>query len=242
MKMKKLTVMVPCYNEEKGITKVISKIPRAKLKALGYEVEVLVIDNNSKDRTTEVAKKAGARVVFEGKQGKGHAIRKGVKSITTDTDLVVMLDGDDTYDPREMLRLIEPLDSNFCDVVIGSRLGGKIKEGSMTMFNRTGNWFFTFLVRMFYHGNVTDVCTGYFAWKRPVLKKLSKHLEADGFSIEMEMITKMAKMKFDIYSVPISYEHRAGDTALQPIGDGKKILHAWMKNLTWKPYAKYQAK
>ena len=80
--MKKLTVMVPCYNEEKGITKVISKIPRAKLKALGYEVEVLVIDNNSKDRTTEVAKKAGARVVFEGKQGKGHAIRKGVKSNT----------------------------------------------------------------------------------------------------------------------------------------------------------------
>ncbi|MBL7051606.1 MAG: glycosyltransferase [Nanoarchaeota archaeon] len=240
--MKKLTVMVPCYNEEKGIAKVISKIPREKLKGLGYNVEVLVIDNNSKDRTTEVAKKAGARVVFEGKQGKGHAIRKGVKSISTDTDLVVMLDGDDTYDPKEMLRLIEPLDSNFCDVVIGSRLSGKIKEGSMTMFNRTGNWLFTFLVRMFYHGNVTDVCTGYFAWKRPVLKELSKHLEANGFSIEMEMITKMAKMKFDIYSVPISYEHRAGDTALKPFGDGKKILHAWMKNLTWKPHAKYVAK
>ena len=240
--MKKLTVMIPCYNEEKGVTKVIKNIPRKQLNALGYEVEVLVIDNNSKDKTSEVAKKAGARVFFEAKQGKGHAIRLGVKSVSKDTDIVVMLDGDDTYKAQEMLRMIEPLNSDFCDVVLGSRLGGKIQEGSMTKFNRMGNWMFSFMVRTAYHGNVTDVCTGYFAWKKDVLKKLAKHLESNGFSIEMEMITKMAKMGFEIYSVPITYEDRAGQSALHPVKDGSRILHAWMRNLNWKPYAKYKAR
>lgn len=235
---KKLTIMIPCYNEEKGIAKVIARVPQAKLKALGYQTDILVIDNNSQDKTSAVAKKAGARVVFESKQGKGYAIRTGIHSISSDTDIVVMLDGDNTYDPKEMLRLVEPLDAGFCDVVIGSRLGGKIKQGSMTAFNRFGNWAFTFLVRTFYQGNVTDVCTGYFAWKGSVLKELVKFLESDGFSIEMEMITKMARMDFEIYSVPITYANRAGHTSLRPFSDGKKVLHAWMRNLAWKPYAK----
>jgi dolichol-phosphate hexosyltransferase len=233
--MKKLTVMIPCYNEESGIVKVIKRIPKKRLHKLGYKTEVLVIDNNSNDNTTAVARKAGAKVVSEKRQGKGYAIRKGVRSISSDIDLVVMLDGDNTYDPKEMLRMIEPLDSGFCDVVIGTRLGGKISKGSMTLFNRTGNWFFTFLVRTWYHGNVTDVCTGYFSWKKSVLKKLSKHLESNGFSIEMEMITKMAKMNFQIYSIPITYDNRAGDSSLRPIHDGRKILKAYVRNLFWKP-------
>ena len=227
--------MIPCYNEEKGIAQVIKAIPKSRLRALGYKTDVLVIDNRSNDNTAQVAKKAGARVVHEAKGGKGYAIRKGIRSLSQDTNIVVMLDGDDTYKAEEMLRLVEPLDNNFCDVVIGTRLAGKIKKGSMSNFNRAGNWLFTFLVRTFYEENVTDVCTGYFAWKKPVLKKLSKHLEANGFSIEMEMITKMAKMNFDIYSVPITYENRAGDSALNPLSDGSKILHAWGRNLFWKP-------
>ena len=234
-KMKTITVMIPCYNEEKGVPKVIKKIPKQELKRLGYKVDVLVVDNNSKDKTTQVAKKAGARVVFEGKQGKGNAIKTGFKSLKKDTKYIVMLDGDDTYRAQEMVRLVEPLDSNFCDVVIGSRLNGKIRKGSMTRFNRAGNWLFSFLVRNFYHGNVTDVCTGYFAWKRPVVNKLAKHLESEGFSVEMEMLTKMAKMNYSIYAVPISYDARAGQSSLSPIGDGSKILYTWAKNLNWKP-------
>jgi len=235
--MKKLTIMIPCYNEEKGIAKVIKRIPREKLQSLGYKTHILIIDNNSKDKTSQVAKASGAEVIFERKQGKGYAVRSGIKHISSDTDVVVMLDGDNTYDPKEMPRLLEPLEQGFCDVVIGSRLAGKIAKDSMPLFNRTGNWLFTFLVRTMYHENVTDVCTGYFAWKKDVLKELSKYLEADGFSLEMEMITKMARMDFAIYSVPISYTHRSGSTNLRPLVDGKKILHAWLRNLTWKPYA-----
>ena len=234
---KKLTIIIPCYNEEKGIGKVIQAIPKKELAKKGYAVHVLVVDNNSTDATQAKAKQVGAEVIFEKKRGKGYAVRTAIKHISQDTDLVVMLDGDNTYDPKEMLRLIEPLDAGFCDVVIGSRLTGKIAKGSMSKFNRVGNWFFTFMVRAWYHENVTDVCTGYFAWKKPVLKELSKYLEADGFALEMEMITKMARMRFNIYSVPISYKKRSGQTNLRPFVDGKKILHAWMRNLSWKPYA-----
>ena len=231
-----LTVMIPCYNEERGIGKVIDKIPKKKLNALGYEVDVMVIDNNSKDRTSEIALKKGARVIFEKRQGKGHAVFTGFRNLLPETDKVVMLDGDNSYDSREMLRLVEPLDSNFCDVVIGTRLAGKIRHKALSEFNRMGNWFFTFLVRLWYHGNVTDVCTGYFAWKRHVVDELSKHLESKGFAIEMEMIAKMAQMGFDIFSVPITYGLDAGKTSLNPIKDGYRILSAWGRYLLWTPY------
>src|SRR5476651_2686745 len=164
--MKKVTVLIPCYNEEEGIAGVIKGLPKAQLKAHGYDVGVLVIDNNSSDNTSKVAREAGAQVIFEGKQGKGNAIRTGFYSIPDDTDYVVMLDGDHTYRPEEIIRLLEPLDSGFANVIIGSRLGGRISEGSMKTFNRIGNWVYSHLVRYSYGVNVTDVLTGYFAWTR----------------------------------------------------------------------------
>lgn len=231
--MKKLVVMIPCYNEEEGIGDVIDNIPYKSFYALGFDVDVLVIDNNSKDKTTEVAKAHGATVIFEGKQGKGNAIKKGFYSIKK-ADIVVMLDGDATYSAKEMLRLVEPISSGFCDVVIGSRLCGKI-NGGMSRFNRLGNWFFSFMVRVGYNGNVTDVCTGYFAWDFKVIKELRKHIESEGFSIEMEMLTKMSKLGYEIFAVPISYDNRVGESTLRPMKDGYRIMKSWLKYLTWKP-------
>lgn len=237
----KVSIVIPCYNEEEGIVATLKSIPITKLKAIGYEVEVLVIDNASTDNTAEVASKHGARVIDEPKKGKGNAIQTGFYSIDDDTDFVVMLDGDDTYKSHEILRLIEPLSSGFCDVVIGSRLGGKIKPGSMTMLNRLGNWGFSFLVRAFYKVNVTDVLTGYFAWKRQVIYDLRPHLESEGFAIEMEMITRMARLGYGIYSVPISYHPRSGVSSLHPIRDGFRILRMFLKNLWWAPEEEYQS-
>jgi len=233
--MKKLTILIPCYNEEKGIGSVIDNIPFSTLLKLGIFTEVLVVDNNSKDRTANIALSRGARVVYERKQGKGYALRTGFRSVSDDTDFVIMLDGDNTYKSSEILRMVEPLNSGFCDVVIGSRLGGNMKSGSMTPFNKIGNWFFTFLVRYFYHGNVTDVCTGYYAWKREVVQELVLHLNSTGYSIEMEMVTKMAKLGYSIYSVPITYDNRAGQSALSPFRDGIRIIRTWADNLFWKP-------
>lgn len=233
--MKLITVVIPCYNEEAGIANVIKGFPVKQLKAQGFRLEVLVIDNNSTDRTAEVAEAAGARVIHEPKKGKGNAIRTGFYAITPATDYVVMLDGDDTYRPEEVARLIEPIHSGFCNVVIGSRLGGRISQGSMTGFNRAGNWIFSHLVRYVYRVNVTDVLTGYFAWSRQAIEHLRPHLESQGFAIEMEMITKMARLGEEIYSVPISYHARAGESSLSPIGDGSRILKMFLANLRWKP-------
>lgn len=235
---KKITVLIPCYNEEGGIGAVIKNFPAEKIRDHGYDFEIIVIDNNSDDTTAKVARKHGATVLHEPNKGKGNAMRLGFRNISEGTDYVVMLDGDTTYRPDELLRLVEPLDSGFCSVVIGSRLGGRITDGSMTAFNRFGNWMYSHLVRFFYEVNVTDVLTGYFAWSRAALERLSPHLESEGFAIEMEMVTKMARLGEDIYSVPITYHKRAGTTNLRPIYDGTRILLMFAKNLRWRPYTK----
>lgn len=233
--MKKITLLIPCYNEEKSIGKVIDEVPKEKLKKLGFNIEILVIDNNSKDKTAEVAKKKGARVVRELKQGKGNAIKTGFESISKNTDYVVMLDGDDTYKPYEMLRLIEPLDSGFGDVIIGSRLEGKMTKNAMSVSHRLANWFFTFMTRHFYGANVSDTCTGYFAWTKHAVDVLNGHIKSKGFAIEAEMISKMAKLKLKIFSVPITYDPRHGESKLHPFKDGMKITWMLIKNARWKP-------
>jgi len=233
--MKKITVVIPCYNEEQGIKKVIKGIPKKKLKELGYNVEVIVVDNNSSDNTRITAINHGTKVIFEGKQGKGNAMKTGFNNISKDTDYVIMLDGDDTYKAHEIPRMIEPLESGFCDVVVGSRLEGKINGKSMSFSHKLANWFFTFITRHFYGANVTDTCTGYFAWKKEVVDNLNGHIKSKGFAIESEMITKMAKMGYKIYSVPITYDKRAGDSKLSPVMDGLRITNMLIQNIWWKP-------
>jgi len=230
----KISIIIPARNEEEGIGSVIRKIPKDKLLKSGYQFEIIVIDNGSSDKTAQIAKNLGATVISETKKGKGNALRTGFSFVSKDTDYVVMLDADDTYRPEEMLHLIEPLESGFCSVVIGSRLHGHIKDGSMTAFNKLGNQFFSYLVQIFYKVNVTDTLTGYFAFKREVIENLYPQLTSNGFAIEMEMITKMARLGQKIYSVPISYHARAGQSNLRPVYDGSRIMYMFVKNLFWR--------
>jgi len=237
-KMRKLTILIPCHNEERGISKVIHTIPMRQLKRLEIMTEVIVIDNNSTDRTVQNARAANAIVIREEKKGKGNAILTGFKSVQRGTHFVVMLDGDNTYKSKEIIRMIEPLMNNFCDVVVGSRLSGKIKKNSLKFQNRVANWIYTFIVRQFYKANVTDVLSGYFAWKKEVLDALAPHLKSEGFEIEMEMITKMKRLGFDMYSVPITYDEREGETKIDSLRDGIKILNMFARNLFWSPTIK----
>jgi len=233
--IKKITILLPCYNEEKGIGKVIDGVPIKQLTHLGFQTEIIVINNNSSDHTVKVAQEKGIKVVSEKKQGKGNALKTGFRNISSDTDYVVMLDGDNTYKSGEILRLIEPLESGFCDVILGSRLEGKINDCSFSFSHRLANWFLTFFIRRFYLVNTTDTCTGYFAWKKKVVDDLVPHLKSDGFAIEVEMITKMAKLGYKIYSAPITYDRREGHSKLSPILDGIKITWMLIKNLLWRP-------
>lgn len=234
-KPEKVTVIVPCYNEAATIAQVVSELPRDDLARRGAELHVLVIDNNSSDATAAVAKTAGAEVIHEPAKGKGNALRAGFRNIPQDTDYVVMLDGDGTYSPKEVTRLIEPLCNNFCDVVVGSRLHGCMQPAAMTKLNLVGNWLFTLAVRLFYRANVTDVLTGYFAWKKPALSALEPYVDSPGFAIEMEMITKMARLGHKMVPVPISYHPRSSQSNLRPFRDGSRILAMLLKNFFWKP-------
>jgi dolichol-phosphate hexosyltransferase len=240
--MEKITILIPCHNEEQGIAKVLDDIPYQALEKHGFECKVIVIDNNSSDRTKEIAESKGALVVFEHNKGKGMAMRKAFTCIDSDTEYVVMLDGDNTYLAREMLRLIEPIANGFCDVVIGSRLGGKILKEAFKAQNRLANWIYTFLVRCFYHANVTDVLSGYFAWRADVVFRMRDYIKSGGFSIEMEMVSKLVKLNYSIYSVPITYNIREGETKLEAIKDGLKILFTFYHNLFWCPPAESAGK
>ncbi|MGH2363307.1 MAG: glycosyltransferase family 2 protein [Chloroflexota bacterium] len=231
----KVGILIPCFNEEAGIGQVLDDIPHARLAQAGYQTETIVIDNNSTDATSEVACARGARVVFESRRGKGRAVLTGFRALSPDTTHVVMLDGDNTYKPREIPRLLEPLSSDFCDVIVGSRLAGKVARHAFRRKNQLANSGYTFLVRRFYRAMVTDVLTGYFAWRREVVDALRPHLTAGGFGIEMEMITKMARLGFRVYSVPITYDQRAGQSKLNTFRDGAAIMAVLLKNLGWAP-------
>lgn len=239
-KRKKLVILIPCHNEEHGLKHVLSQIPRKQLQSNGISPHVIVINNHSTDGTARVAKSFKVPVVYEHKKGKGIAMRRAFSILPEDCDYVIMMDGDNTYKSAEMLRMVEPLMNDFCDVVVGSRLGGRLKSKSLSKKNRIANWMYTFIVRNFYFANVTDVLSGYFAFKREVVDELRNHIESDGFAIEMEMITKMVKMGYSIFSVPITYDIRMGISKLDPARDGAKILWMLVKNLMWKPTKKEQ--
>lgn len=232
---KKIIVIVPCYNESGAIASVLKAFPHKELAHLKWNIEILVVDNNSTDCTGDIARKHGASVLVEYVQGKGNALLSGLRAVPDDADYIVMLDGDNTYKPREIIRMIEPLDSGFADAILGSRIQGKIKAGSMGATSRIGNWLFSFLVRSFYQVNVTDVLTGYFSWKKTALDKMLPHITSTGFEIEMEMITKMARLGMDVYSVPISYHPRIGTSKLNHYKDGAAIFGTFLANLNWSP-------
>lgn len=229
-----VTVIIPCYNEAGRIQAVIRKFHRSGLAKTVFDFDILVVENASTDDTAEVAREAGARVITEPRKGKGLAMQTGFKNIDPKAQYVVMIDGDDTYRPLEVLRLLEPLHHDFCDVVVGSRLGGKMEDGSMSFSHRAGNWVFTHLARYVYQVNVTDVFSGYYAWKRDAIEQLAPHLRSHGFTLEMEMLTKMARMGLEVYSVPISFDQRTGQANLKAVQDGLRVLRMFISNLSWR--------
>ena len=236
--MKKLTVLIPCYNEEAGIGMVIDETPIKLLEQNGFKTNIVVVDNSSKDRTAEIALSKGVTVITEPNQGKGNALVTGFKSVYKDSDYVVIIDGDNTYKPKEIMRLIEPLESGFCDVIAGSRIGGKTVRGSLEFSHRFVNWLFAFFVRHFYQANITDALTGFIAMKGDVVAALIPNLHSTNFTIEMEMITKMRKLGYDIHSVPITYDRRMGKSKIHTFRDGFMILGMFIKNLRWTPVKK----
>lgn len=217
--MRGVTFLLPAYNEEESIGVLLDSISR-----LYPDSEILVIDNNCDDRTPEIARDYGARVVGETKQGKGFAIRKGFTMV--ETPFTVMMDADNTYDPVEAPRLLRLLEEDHADVVLGCRLNDKRMDGSIARFNLMGNYIFSFLTSALFT-SISDVCTGYWAFNHEVIDYLlSSGVRSNGFELEVEIFAKISGGGFRISEIPITYRRRIGKSKLNSMQDGWKIVKA----------------
>jgi len=212
MKNKSITIVIPTLNEEKSIGSVIRGFQK-----LGF-TNILVVDGGSTDRTREIARSLGARVVVQSGKGKGQAIQEAFSLI--DSDIAVIIDGDGTYLPEDVHKLLEPIEKGVADHVIGNRFAS-FERGAFTRLNLIGNKILNFLFRILYGENISDLLTGY----RALTKKLYKsiNLKHHGFEVETELTVQTIAKGFRIIEVPIRYRKREGKTKLHPLIDGFRI-------------------
>jgi len=225
-----IDVIIPAYNEQGSIGKVIKDIPAELVR------EVIVVDNNSTDQTYQNALNAGATVLQEEKQGYGYACLKGIdllKSKDIKPDIIVFLDGDFSDYPHEMPEVVNPIIESNIDLVIGSRALGLREKGSMTPQQLFGNWLATRLMRLFYGVKFTDL--GPFrAVKFKKLLDMNMQDKTYGWTIEMQI--KAAKNYLKTTEVPVSYRKRIGfskvsGTVNGAILAGIKIIYTIFKYL-----------
>ncbi len=207
-------ILIPTLNEGKTIGDLV-----ARFKGMGYG-DVLVIDGNSSDNTVQEARAAGARVVMQEGYGKGKAIQQAFALI--DKDITVMIDGDGTYLPEEVDKLVEPIASGRADHVMGNRFAN-YERGAFTRLNLLGNKILNKLFNIDYKVRLEDILTGYRAFSRRAIKMMD--LNQSGFGIEVELTVESIKKDLRILEVPISYRARApgAPTKLKPLEDGFKI-------------------
>lgn len=201
---KPVFIIIPAFNEEQSIGKVIRAIPNE------FVEKVIVVNNNSTDATAIVAENAGAKVLHEVQMGYGFACLKGIdylKKLSCPPEIIVFLDGDFSDFPEELPILVNPILTDGYDMVIGSRVLGKREKGALTPQQVVGNWIATRLMQLFYGVSYTDL--GPFrAIKWTSLQKLNMRDTTYGWTIEMQL--KAAKMKMKTTEVAVNYRVRIG--------------------------------
>jgi glycosyltransferase involved in cell wall biosynthesis len=195
-----ISVVIPTYNEAPAIAEVIAAVPQNKIQ------EIIVVDNGSTDGTAEKAAAAGARVIHEPRKGYGWACRAGANSVCN-SDIIVFLDGDRSDDPAQLERIAAPVMQGRADLVIGSRIGGKLEKGSMPLHAKLGNRVIVFLLRLLYGVRITDIGS-FRAIRTRLLSDL--HMEQMTYGWPVEMVVKAARKGLRIQSVPIRYRKRIG--------------------------------
>ena len=216
----KLTIIIPAYNEEKTISKIIKRVKKAGIGSI--KKEIIIVDDFSKDKTREILLKlrdSSVKIFFhEINKGKGAAIRTGLQHATG--DIILIQDADLEYNPEEYPKLLRPILEENVKVVYGSRLAA-IKSlynnrGKREMYalHYIGNVFLTLMTNLLFHSKITDMETGYKVFTREVIKNIK--LRARRFDFEPEITAKILKNGYKIREVPINFAARSFD-------EGKKI-------------------
>lgn len=221
--MKKIALLIPCYNEEVTIKKVIKDFKNEL-----PDLDIYVYDNNSKDLTAKLAQEEGAIVRHEYNQGKGNVVRRMFREV--EADIYVMVDGDDTYPANEVHKLIEPIINGEADMVIGDRLSnGTYKKENKRKFHEFGNNLVKKSINRLFKSNLKDIMTGYRAFSKMFVKNMP--VLSEKFEIETEMTLHALDKRFIIKEVPIEYRDRPSGSVskLNTIKDGIKVLKKIVK-------------
>ncbi len=217
MKRSRIAVLIPCYNEAKTIEKVVKDYKKALPQA-----DIFVYDNNSTDGTDELARKAGAIVRYEYKQGKGNVIRAMFRQI--DADCYIMVDGDDTYPALNAKQMCEFVLNGRADMVIGDRLSSTYFTENKRPFHNFGNRIVRFLINKLFNNDIKDIMTGYRAFSYDFVKGFP--VLSKGFEIETEMTIHAVDKNYKILEIPVAYRDRPDGSfsKLNTYSDGLKVL------------------
>jgi dolichol-phosphate hexosyltransferase len=217
---KLLSVVVPMYNEEPTVGNIIKRL-KVVLDEKGFRYEVIVVDDFSKDKSIEAAKKEGARVVgLNQHMGKGYALRAGFAKAKG--DIIATVDSDGSHLPEELPLLVLPIVQDKADLVIGCRFNGGATSATRRI-NQAGNKLFNQLIRTLTQNPICDSQSGYRVMTKQLLR--SMNLRSFEYEIESEMLVKTARKHFRIREVPITFEQRTyGRSGIDPLVDGVKIL------------------
>lgn len=229
--MDKIAVLIPCYNEEKTIEKVVKDF-----KTVLPEAVIYVYDNNSTDRTAECAKNAGAVVRHEYQQGKGNVIRRMFREI--DAECYIMTDGDDTYPAEYAREMCNKVLNRNVDMVVGDRLSATYFKENKRRFHNLGNSLVRASINFLFKSEIKDIMTGYRAFSYNFVKTFS--VLSKGFEIETEMTIHSVDKNMFVENVVIDYRDRpeGSESKLNTYSDGLKVLKTIIRLFrTYRPFA-----
>ncbi len=219
-KRKKVSFVIPALNEEKAITRVIKEIPIKKLKSIGYDTEIMVVDNGSTDKTRHLAKKNGATVIVQPVRGYGNAYKAGFANASG--DIIVTGDADCTYPFSDVPGFIALMESRNLDFITTDRLSN-LKPGVMAKTNQIGNFILTLAVKILYRIHIKDSQSGMWIFKRSIWPKLN--VISSGMPFSQELKIEAYRKGFNCMEIPIDYRTRAGEVKLKTWRDG--IGNSW---------------
>lgn len=228
--MDKIAVLIPCYNERRSIEKVVTDFRRELPEAVIY-----VYDNNSSDGSGEIARRAGAVVRQERRQGKGHVIRRMFREI--DAECYLMVDGDDTYPAENAREMAEAVLLRQADMVVGDRLSSTYFEENKRPFHNLGNSLVRGCINLLFHSDIRDIMTGYRAFSYQFVKSFP--VLSRGFEIETEMSIHAIDKDMRVENVVVAYRDRmeGSQSKLNTFSDGAKVLRTIGRLFrTYKPY------